>query len=280
MDSDLNNRNIALELNYLNVVRISGRDAERFLNDQFTNDIDALEPNRWQFTGYCTSKGRLIALMRLFVSDDGVYIILPGSLSDAVIQRLQIYVFRAKVSFEILAGYRMFCLIGSDAVNRMGRIPAHEFHSDDNGIVLNISAALHRYLAIVKSADAVKGLERVSLIDSQLLWRLAEIREMVPNIDVQTSELFIPQHVNLDRLNGVSFSKGCFPGQEVVARLHYLGKSKQVMKHIRIDSDQPLLPGQTLNHADFPKALKIVDAVQTHAQTYECLAVGQFDQEA
>lgn len=280
MDCDLNNRNIALELNYLNIVRISGRDAERFLNDQLTNDIDALEANRWQFTGYCTSKGRLIAVMRLFVSDDCVYIILPGSLSEAVIQRLQIYVFRAKVSFEILAGYRMFCLIGSDAVNRMGQIPAHEFHSDDNGIVLNISAALHRYLAIVKSADAVKGLERVSLIESQLLWRLAEIREMVPNIDVQTSELFIPQHVNLDRLNGVSFSKGCFPGQEVVARLHYLGKSKQVMKHIRIDSDQPLLPGQTLNHADFPKALKIVDAVQTHPQTYECLAVGQFDQHA
>jgi len=277
MNIDLNYRKVVLQLSYLNVVKISGRDAVSFLNDQFTNDITALEPNRWQFNGYCSSKGRLIAIMRLFLSDDCVYIILPKSLSEKMIKRLQVYVFRAKVKFENLADHSVYCLMDAEAIKTTGEIQTQEFTLDDNGFMVNISIQSERYLAILKSTDVLKGLELISQEESQQLWRLSEIKEMVPNIDVQTSELFIPQHVNLDKLNGISFNKGCFPGQEVVARLHYLGKAKQAMRHLQIDSGIPIAPGQTLDHSDYKKALKIVDAVHTHDQTFECLAVGQFD---
>jgi len=278
MNIQLNYSKIALQLSHMCVIKVSGCDAISFLNDQFTNDITALETNRWQFNGYCSSKGRLIAIMRLFVNDDCVYILVPESLCETLIKRLQIYVFRAKVKFEILDGHSVYCLMGTDSINDLGEIQTQQFKTDENGFIVNISNHSNRYLAIVNSEDALAGLEIIPSEESQKLWRLSEINEMVANIDAQTSELFIPQHVHLDKLGGISFNKGCFPGQEVVARLHYLGKAKQTMRHIKIDSSTEIVPGQTLNHADYKKALKIVDAVRTDNQTYECLAVGQFDQ--
>ena len=277
MNIDLNYTKIALQLSYLNVIKISGRDAISFLNDQFTNDISTLQLNQWQFNGYCSSKGRLIAVMRLFVSDDCVYIILPASMSELMIKRLQVFVFRAKVNFDVLADHSLYCLMNAQAIKNTGEMQAQEVKPDDGGFLVNVSIQSDRYMAILKSSDALTDLAKLSHEESMQLWRLAEIRDMVPNIDVQTSGLFIPQHVNLDKLNGISFSKGCFPGQEVVARLHYLGKAKQAMKHIVIDSNTPIAPGQTFNHPDFKSALKIVDAVQTQDQTFECLAVGQFN---
>ena len=277
MNIDLNHSEIGHQLNYLNVIKISGRDAISFLNDQFTNDITALESGKWQFNGYCTSKGRLIALFRLFVSDDCVYIVLPQGLSQQVVKRLQIYVFRAKVKFETLVDYSVYCLPGVEAENIMGEIPAQTFKHNENGFILNISIQADRYLAILYPSDTLSHLDVISQKTSEQLWRLSEIRDGIPNIDIETSEMFIPQHVNLDNLNGISFKKGCFPGQEVVARLHYLGKAKQTMRHIKIESTVPIKPAETFNHPDYKKALKIVDAVQTHDECIECLAVGQFE---
>ena len=277
MNIDLNQRKIALELSYLNVIKVSGRDAISFLNDQFTNDITSLEHNQWQFNGYCSSKGRLIAIMRLFVDADCVYIVLPKQLADAIIKRLQVYVFRAKVKFETLADHNIYGLIGEDAKNCFGELQTLEVKSDDNGFVLNTSMQPNRYLVILKSADALTELEVLSESKSEQLWRLSEIRQLIPNINVLTSEQFIPQHINLDKLDGVSFKKGCFPGQEVVARLHYLGKAKQTMKHLEIESVDDVVAGETLTHPDYKKALKIVDAVRTEENKFECLAVGQFD---
>ena len=277
MNIDLNQSKIALELSYLNVIKISGRDAISFLNDQFTNDITSLERKQWQFNGYCSSKGRLIAIMRLFVDDDCVYFILPKQLATEIIKRLQVYVFRAKVKFETLTDYKIYCLLGQDAKDYFGNLNALEFKSEGNGFLLNISIQSSRYLAILKSSDALAGLEILPSQKSEQFWRLSEIKAGVPNIDVQTSELFIPQHVNLDKLNAISFQKGCFPGQEVVARLHYLGKAKQTMNYFKLDSSEPIVPGETRNFPDHKKALKIVDAIQTHENRFEGLAVGQFD---
>ena len=90
-------------------------------------------------------------------------------------------------------------------------------------------------------------------------------------------EKFIPQHVSLDQINGISFKKGCFPGQEIVARLHYLGKSKQSMQKMNLISDKKFSAGDSVMHPDTQKPLTIVDSVQIDDQHFTCLVVGQFE---
>lgn len=277
MNMDLNQEKMVLQLDYLQAIKIDGRDAIGFLNDQFTNDITALKPGVWQYNGYCSSKGRLIALFRLFVHEDCVYIVLPKRMSDPLIKRLQVYVFRSKVNIDPMTDHRIYCMMGTAANQNLNTLDKHAYRQDQDGFIINASINTDRYLVISKSSESVSEPHATPPEKSEQLWRLSEIRDGVANIDVETSGLFIPQHVNLDKLDGISFKKGCFPGQEVVARLHYLGKAKQTMKPLDIESKQPITPGETLNHPDYRKALRIVDAVKTGDQRYELLAVGQFD---
>ena len=277
MNISLNHNAVALELTYLNLIKISGRDAISFLNDQFTNDITALETNRWQYNGYCSAKGRLIAFMRLFTADDCIYIVMPASMASTLIQRLQVYVFRAKVNFEILNEIPVYCLMGDTIKAMTGERQTQAVKSVNGGFLLNISEKSDRYLMVNKVPDNLSGVSVVSGDEAKQFWRLSEIQAAIPNIDTQISELFIPQHISLDKLHAISFQKGCFPGQEVVARLHYLGKAKQTMKQLQIHSVSAVNPGDTITHTSAKKPVKIVDAIETGQAMYDCLAVGQFD---
>ena len=122
---------------------------------------------------------------------------MPKRLSEQLLERLRRYVFRAKVNFENMAEHRVYCLLGSQ-VNDTGIIKnfaesePRKIISDDAGFTLNISMNSNRYLAILNCADALKDLDMASQETSELLWRLSEIKDGVPNIDVETSELFIP----------------------------------------------------------------------------------------
>ena len=276
MSTNSEQQNLTLELTTLTLVKATGEDAIKFLNDQFTNDINALEPNDWQFNGYCSAKGRLIAIMRLFIADDAIYIIIPKSIAENLINRLNVYVFRAKVKIEMLDDL-IVGLLGSPASEQMAIKPQqHQYIVTENGFILNLSFGSQRYLLITnQKTDLSTDLLSGEAADKH--WRLAEINDGVPTVYAETIEKFIPQHVNLDKINGVSFKKGCFPGQEIVARLHYLGKSKQTMQQLHLNSESQLVAGDTLTHPQTNKPLTIVDAVETTDQHFQCLAVGQFE---
>ena len=268
---------IALELTNLTVIKASGKDAIGFLNDQFTNDIVALDSNHWQFNGYCNAKGRLFAIMRLFVDEDSVYFLLEKSLSETLIKRLQIYKFRAKVEFDTLTHFTIRYLSGQPAENLIGNLSPKQMIKDQNRFIINLSETANRCLLITPDDMPATDIGTSTCEHAEKLWRLSEIQAQVPSIFEQTTEKFVPQHVNLDQIQGISFTKGCFPGQEVVARLHYLGKSKQSMRQIQLESGKPLEPGESVIHPELNKKLTIVDAIETNDQIYTCLAVGQFD---
>ena len=276
MKTDSQQQNLILKLTQLTLVKATGEDAIKFLNDQFTNDINTLESNGWQFNGYCSAKGRLIAIMRLFNVDNALYMIVPKSTAENLISRLQIYVFRAKVKFELLDD-AIVGLLGSEACKQIETKPGeHQFATTENGFILNLSKTSQRYLLITNQQNDLSD----DVIDGEVAdmhWRLADINDGIPTVYAQTIEKFIPQHVNLDQIDGVSFKKGCFPGQEIVARLHYLGKSKQTMQQLSLNSEIQLAAGDKISHPQTQKPLTIVDAVETSNQNFECLAVGQFE---
>ncbi len=276
MKIDPNQQNSVLELSELTLIKVSGSDALTFLNNQFTNDINHLGENDWQFNGYCTAKGRLIAIMRLFRKDDDIYLIVPKSIAETLLQRLQIYVFRAKVNFEQL-GQHIYAYLGTESQQINDPMTTTgQFRQTDYGFLINVSESEQRYLQFSDK----KMNQTYNFVDGELAdlyWRLSEINESIPTVFVSSLEKFIPQHVNLDLIGGVSFKKGCFPGQEVVARLHYLGKSKQSMRKMTLTSANQLNPGDSQSNPETQKPLTIVDAVQISNHNHSCLVVGQFE---
>ena len=185
--------------------RISGADAESFLQTQLTNDISLLERNKVQLSAYCQHQGKVIALFWVMRSNDGFLLSFPSDLAEKVIARLQMFIIMSDVVIEDV----------SEQYIQIGLI--NESHSNAYSINKTLS------LLIVSSRETNKEIN-----DNNHEWEKACIDFQIPEVFLNTSEKLVPQMLNLDIDEvGVNFSKGCYPGQEVVARLHYLGESKR-----------------------------------------------------
>jgi len=184
------------------IIKVSGSDAFAFLQSQFTNDISQITPNKIQINAYCQHQGKIMAILWVFVKKDSLYLSFPGALKELVLSKLNMFKLMSKVEIEDL----------SNEIIQYGLID--EKYEDSLIIKDNLS-----YLISREILDTNGSLDQ---------WEKACIDNNLPEIDLETSEQFIPQALNLDIDKiGVSFSKGCYPGQEVVARMHYLGKPKR-----------------------------------------------------
>jgi len=187
------------------LVSISGADAEEFLQNQFSNDISKLSDSHIQINAYCQHQGKIIALFWVMRSDENFIISFPIDLLDTVISRLQMFVIMSDVIIEDVTND--FIQVG--LINDI----------DNKGYSINKKLSL-----LVQS----KKHDMKVPSNNQDAWLKASIESGIPEIYLSTSEKLVPQMLNLD-INelGVNFSKGCYPGQEVVARLHYLGEAKR-----------------------------------------------------
>ena len=207
------------------VLRLSGPDALTFLQSQLTNDVAALAVKQWQWQGYCSSKGRLLATFALSrMGDDAWEAVVPTSTIDALAKRLTMYRMRSKVVIEIAADRSVgLAFVAEDAAT-----PATK---------MALALPDGRAYVIVSAEDAT-GLK---LADdaTQQRWQRANIDAMQPEITALTAEMFVPQMIGWDTVQpggGVSFSKGCYPGQEIVARAHYRGAVKRHLETHEISS--------------------------------------------
>ena len=230
--SRIDNMNINIkiaQLDHLRLIKITGADAVDFLQGQLTNDINALQ-GAWHYSGYCSPKGRLLALLQIWRAEDTLFALLDQSLVDQTIQRLRMYVMRSKVSIEVMANAQFYGLntaqAQSQTLTELG-LAASDSANDVVGsepvFVLNIG---DRKLLIDTDGSYIP---RFDFSSDNRTWLSNDIAEALPRVTDQSLELFIPQMLNLDALNGISFKKGCYTGQEIVARMHYLGKLKQRM---------------------------------------------------
>ena len=197
------------------LIKISGADAEVFLQNQFSNDIDVLNNSEIQINAYCQHQGKIIALFWVLRSDESFLLSFPSDLAEKIKTRLQMFVIMSDVLIDDV----------SDQYHQIGLI--NENHSNAYSINENLSLLI--------ASNLEKNIEMSSNNNE---WTKACIDSQIPEVFLSTSEKLVPQMLNLD-INevGVNFSKGCYPGQEVVARLHYLGEAKRRLFAFQCDSE-------------------------------------------
>jgi len=283
---DPESSDIIADLSYLGVIRIQGEDTAIFLQGQTTNDVRKIDAEHGQFSGYCSPKGRLLANFLFLQRDDAIYMVIDRAILAPTLKRLRMYVLMSKVELTdvseeiVLAG-----LSGPNAdsllTTALGTVPAADYDTAHKGAIsgMKLPGQPPRFL-MLGDAAAMRELWQ-SLADKFTAvghgsWKLTDIRAALPSIHPETVEAFVPQMVNMQAIEGVSFKKGCYPGQEIVARMQYLGKLKRRMYRATVDSEAKPKPGDDIYStvsSSGQGAGKIVDAQPSPHGGYELLAV-------
>lgn len=247
---------ILCPLDNLGLLEITGEDAQSFLQGQLTNDTKLITENRAQLAGYCTAKGRLLATLLLWKSVDGYCAQLHGDIAPAIQKRLGMYVLRAKVKVEdATAKWGRLGVAGQQAELALSKIfgeppqQALETRSFDGTTLIRLHGSLPRFeiVAPVAQIPQLRAQLEVSCTPVEsALWNWLEIHAGVPMIGPGTQEELVPQMANLDLLDGINFKKGCYTGQEIVARTHYLGKVKRRTHLAHADTASAPVPGDRI----------------------------------
>jgi folate-binding protein YgfZ len=212
---------------HLGILTISGADASRLLQGQMTCDINEVTETKSSLGALCNPKGRVITTFLLIKKADVFLMVLPITLLEVVKKRLQMYVLRSAVS--IADSSEHYCLMG---LNSSVLATEAFLHTQQQDLIsIQFSATQSRHLVIAETEAAIAfWAEQVAtgyLPENSEHWRYLDMLDGIPWLTNETSEEFIPQMLNLDQLGAISFTKGCYTGQEIVARTHYLGKAKR-----------------------------------------------------
>jgi folate-binding protein YgfZ len=276
---DINNLKTisATPLDSMSVLSVSGDDAQSFLQNLVTNDVSALEFNQGQLAGLCNPKGRLFAVFIIIKTEFGFKLILPKTTLPILKQRLSMFILRSKV--EITDQTESFYCIGlmhDDPIELSSlSLPNKDFSgSYKNGIqALKMpSKENYRYILILEEnqLDTVNRIiadNQWELI-SEKQWHFVNIISGIPFIYPETKELFTPQQINLDLIDAVSFKKGCYSGQEVVARLHYLGKPSRRMFLLQLNENISAHPSNEILDNENNICGQVIQAIPKSEKTY------------
>ncbi len=237
------------------LIAVSGDDAAPFLHNQLTNDVAHLGTDQARLAGYCTPKGRLQATLLMWRSDATVFLQLPREIQAPLQKRLAMFVMRSKATLSDASGAGTTeVMLGFGGVRALqvleqmfGSVPGTPYAKLDHalGTVIRLPDAFGApRFEWVGSADAAQAawpaLSTALTAAGNDAWRLSEIHAGVPQVTLKTQEQFVPQMINFELLGGVNFKKGCYPGQEIVARSQYLGKLKRRTVLATIDNAEAL----------------------------------------
>ncbi len=263
---------ILSDLSPLGMIKVSAEDCVDFLQNQFSNDIREISPSLSQLNAWCNAKGRMLASLRVFQTGDDYFLLLASDLLEATLKRLRMFVLRSKVTLEdVSSEWASIGLVGADASALLARHinqPPENTNQvvHENGLVVIRLASDTPRFQIHGQFSAISMLWQALLPDATpvgySVWSWLEIQAGIPNIVAGTMEAFVPQMVNYSTIGGVSFTKGCYPGQEVVARMHYLGKLKRRMYLAHVETENLPEAGENLFPASEDKAQSCGKVVQ------------------
>jgi len=226
----------AISLDNFSAISLTGEEQSKYLQGQVTCDVNAADNNSLSHGAHCDAKGKVLSVFRL-INRSGAHLLLqPTSsiaLSLAALQKFGVF---AKVNIEQTTHLSFFALVGEQASTLLQQtfnsVPdslTPVIQSDSTTLVY-LAGKQDRYLIIDEKDVAVKTIEALNLpVYHQTLWQLTEIQEGFPILAEQSLEQYVPQMLNLQAINGISFTKGCYLGQETVARMQYLGKNKRAL---------------------------------------------------
>jgi tRNA-modifying protein YgfZ len=257
-------------LTHLGVLRFSGADALPFLQGQISNDTQRLTENIPVFAAYSSPQGRVLALIYLLPHSSGVAAILPREILQPTLERMRKYILRAKVRIED-AGESLI------VAGRVGAPPeSNSGYAERDGIGMAPVGRDQNRFWIVGAPDKIDAAVGAASADAtsakhfEQAWRLADIRAGLPQVYTATSEAFIAQMLNLDLLDGISFSKGCYTGQEIIARTQHLGRIKRRLFHLQLPAGDWSI-GQALHLRDGRQG-RLTEVIESDGRV-EALAV-------
>jgi hypothetical protein len=273
------------ELTQFGLVRFSGVEAQTFLHNQLSCDVAALAPGKSTYGSYCTPKGRVLAAFLLWRAGEDFFMQLPSPLREPIQKQLSKYILRSKVkATDASSDWTLLGVAGKDAAalvqRAVGQVPkaVHEVAPAPEAMVINLPGDRYEIVAAREKAPTVlaslaSGAEKADPDH----WDWLDIRAGVAVILPATQEAFVPQMVNLDLIGGVSLTKGCYPGQEIVSRMHYRGTLKQRMYLANIAGSDLPQPGEKLYSSDFGEQAcgTIVNTARSPEGGYDVLAVIQ-----
>jgi len=236
-------------------IKVEGDDRVQFLQGQLTQDINLISQNKALYAGFCNPKGRVLAFMLCYLNHDSIHIQIDSSVQEFILQKLKMYILRSKVSLN-LVNETFICIgfTGSKALHSKNIQPPQNYLDiiQSNGIMIMCLGINDDRYQLMGETSKVNDFMNLTLSEYSPMsfddWNNLNILDGIPDIYPTTQEAFIPQSLNLDLIEGINFKKGCYTGQEIVARTHYLGKVKRRMYRAFIKSQVDLNPGdQILN---------------------------------
>lgn len=275
------------DLSHLSIIEITGQDATEFLNGQFTSNIKQLAKHHLQFSAWCNPKGQVKTTFLIYRHESGFNVLLPNQLKEIFLKQLQMYIMRADVQLTdnseelVRIGLTTEHATILDALlektpEQQGDITLENdlhclqtFSSDNN-------ATTSRYL-LIGSPGRIKGLweslaEQLTTVGTSS-WQLLDIKAGYPWLSTTTAEKFLPQMLNLDLINGLDYQKGCYPGQEIIARLNYRGQLKRSLYLSTCSLDARPEIADQLYANDRENSIGIVINAQVFEDKYYLLAV-------
>jgi folate-binding protein YgfZ len=241
----------------LGLIAVQGDEAAKFLHAQLTNDVEHLVPGMARWAGYCTAKGRLLSTFRYWRDETSILLTLARPLAQPIAKRLSMFVLRTKARVaDASDAHAVFGLAGDPAAGAAAQafglpVPGADGAASAGGVHLvglpplppgPTGPGRSRWLLAVPADRAAETwaalIDAAAPVDAQA-WRRTEVLAGIPRIVPGTSEHFVPQMLNFESVDGVNFRKGCYPGQEIVARSQYLGKLKRRMFVAHGEGDPP-----------------------------------------
>lgn len=281
--TELGTAPLLMDLSHLGLLAVGGEDAETFLQGQFTNDVRQATLSQGQYSAHCTPKGRMLASFFLWREEDSFRLQLPASMLESFAKRLSMYVLRSKVKVSDIGDSMVrFGVAGSGAAEILGRqispLPSSDLGVSRHGGMTVIRIGAERFEVIAAPEQAItlwQAFARGCTAAGSSRWEWFDIRAGIPSILPQTREEFVPQMVNFEALGGVSFRKGCYTGQEVVARAQHIGQVKRRMYLAHVESEMLPQAGDTLHYAGGEDGAhgKVVNAEGSPEGGYDLLAV-------
>lgn len=257
------------------LITASGEEAETFLQGQLTQDMALIKKGQTRLGAHCTPKGRILSLFRCCFWKDQFYLDLPSELEAPSLKRLSMYKLRTKVNLDAASTRVSRTALWGDAMrqalhNANWNVPDEPGESSysDEGLLACLSKNRWFLISTLAYANTLRSQLSLLMPDNDQGWCIVSICAGEPEVLSPTMDTWIPQMLNLDQLQGVSFKKGCYTGQEIVARAHFLGRVKRRMHLFAYEGEVSPLPGQKLDlHQEEARRFSILSNISRDQPT-------------
>ena len=224
------------------ILRFSGADIREFLANMLSNDIHKISATTAQYSSWCTHQGRVIASLFLFEHQGLIHALVADDLALELLEKFKMFVLRSQVKIEVMDDLFAMEIYGEDAKKNLNTISQNNYQqSCQNQLVVVRIPGLKPRAIIIGANKPLQNLWQKLDVNCAPVgvnaWNLINIHSGIPHINKQISQVFLPHMLNMPQIPMVDFKKGCYPGQEVVARMHYLGNNKHQMYRLKIDCD-------------------------------------------